>query len=217
MGREDPYFRFMSLWVAFNALCYALYHRSANRKRADLQKFQREPPKDLYRDAQVTWRADKVDIKAEALEIRLSISEKYTEENIFSQFVKEMQSSYRSALADDVGFDKSVDKFREAIKKPNGFYVLNFSKENPPNLENWSEAEVKEGGSWLSSFHDKQKLSLLKGALYRVRCNVFHGEKVPGDVNDDRIVRAAAPVLEKLLFLSMPGELQECATGQSVV
>jgi len=35
--------------------------------------------------------------------------------------------------------------------------------------------------------------------LYQVRCNVFHGEKVPGDANDDRIVKAARPLLVELL------------------
>jgi hypothetical protein len=39
-------------------------------------------------------------------------------------------------------------------------------------------------------------LRQLKSVLYQIRCNVFHGEKAPGDVNDDRIVRAAHPVLD---------------------
>ncbi len=39
------------------------------------------------------------------------------------------------------------------------------------------------------------KLAQLKSMLYQVRNSVFHGGKVPSDLNDDRIVKAATPVL----------------------
>jgi hypothetical protein len=42
-------------------------------------------------------------------------------------------------------------------------------------------------------------LKQLKNALYQVRCNIFHGEKVPGNVNDDRITRTALPVLRRFV------------------
>jgi hypothetical protein len=48
-------------------------------------------------------------------------------------------------------------------------------------------------------FENYADLTQLKNVLYQVRCNVFHGEKVPGDVNDDRIVRAAYPVLLRIM------------------
>lgn len=44
-------------------------------------------------------------------------------------------------------------------------------------------------------FEDPAKLDDLIKVLYQVRCNVFHGEKVPYDPNDDKIVKAAHPVL----------------------
>lgn len=35
--------------------------------------------------------------------------------------------------------------------------------------------------------------------LYQIRCNIFHGEKTPGDFNDDRIVKNALPLLRHIV------------------
>jgi hypothetical protein len=48
-------------------------------------------------------------------------------------------------------------------------------------------------------FEDIFNLQILKNVLYQIRCNIFHGEKTPGDINDDRIVSASFPVLKYLL------------------
>ncbi len=35
--------------------------------------------------------------------------------------------------------------------------------------------------------------------MYQIRCNIFHGEKTPGDLNDDRIVKSSLPLLRYLV------------------
>ena len=49
-----------------------------------------------------------------------------------------------------------------------------------------------------------ERLEEVKG----IRCNIFHGEKAPGVLNDDRIVKAATPVLRQLLEILLKQENQ---------
>ena len=58
-------------------------------------------------------------------------------------------------------------------------------------------------------FENTTKLGQLKDVLYQIRCNIFHGEKVPGDLNDDRIVAAAVPVLSQLLDALVDREVRD--------
>lgn len=44
-------------------------------------------------------------------------------------------------------------------------------------------------------FDNIYKLRILKDVLFQIRCNIFHGEKTPSDVHDDRIVATSYPVL----------------------
>ena len=46
---------------------------------------------------------------------------------------------------------------------------------------------------------EDNNLDTIKNVLYQIRCNIFHGEKIPGDVNDDTIVKSANPVLKYIL------------------
>ena len=46
---------------------------------------------------------------------------------------------------------------------------------------------------------EDNNLDTIKNVLYQIRCNIFHGEKIPGDRNDDRIVKSANPVLKYIL------------------
>jgi hypothetical protein len=217
---QNPYFRFVSLWIAFNALCYALYHDSANRQRADLKTFRRGSPEDGYLEAKVHLEDDKVEIAEPALEMKLRISEKYTEDFIFAQFARETQERYTAELEADHEFSAAVDRLRDAMKKPNGFYVLNLSHKNCAEVATWTDQQVRQSNNLLRSFHDKRKLSLLKDALYQVRCNVFHGEKVPGYANDDQLVEAASPVLRKVVEFYLPcmtkGTVQTIRPGAEV-
>lgn len=143
--------------------------------------------------------------------MRLRIGEKYTEEKIFSEFAKTTQTKYCLTLDNNPVFREAVDSLREAIRKHNGHYVLNLSKKSLAEVDLWDPLRVKQGTNLLSSFHDKRKLSLLINVLYQVRCNVFHGQKVPGDPNDDRIVKTALPVLSQLLNLSLTNNPKETA------
>lgn len=43
---------------------------------------------------------------------------------------------------------------------------------------------------------EKNDLKTIKNVLYQIRCNIFHGEKIPGDINDDRIVKSINPILD---------------------
>lgn len=202
---DDPYFRFMSLWVAFNALCYALFHDKANKQRADLKQPFRRSAEDGSIPAKVHFQGDNIEIKERDLEMKLKIGEKYTEDYTFSMFAKEFQDRYLAELTNSE-FSCDVDRLREAIKKKNGFYVMNLSKKNYAEIDSWTEKEIKANSNLLKSFHDKRKLQQLKDVLYQIRCNVFHGEKVPGDLNDDRIVRAASPILKKFLEFRLPAQ-----------
>ena len=114
-----------------------------------------------------------------------------------------MKALYVSTLVDDSSFASLIATLQDALKKPNGHYVLNLSKKDSSDLASWDDKSIiAKSTNLLCSFHDIKRLSLLKSVLYQVRCNIFHGEKVPGDLNDDRIVKAAVPVLQKLLELT---------------
>ena len=196
----DPYFRFMSLWIAFNASCYALFHESANQLRADLKKLEGESPLDCPVQAHVVRTDNRILVQADVLRMDVKVVEVYTENLVFSQFAKTMKGRYRLALERDAPFSNAVDRFREAIRKNNGYYVLNLSKSDDgiSEVAVWDARKVEESTNMLRSFHERNNLALLKDVLYQVRCNVFHGEKVPGTTNDDRIVIAALPVLRRL-------------------
>lgn len=46
---------------------------------------------------------------------------------------------------------------------------------------------------------EDNNLKTIKNVLYQIRCNIFHGEKTPGDDNDDRIVKNAFPLLKHIV------------------
>jgi hypothetical protein len=211
---DDPYFQFISLWIAFNALCYALYHAEANQQRADLRKFDRGQAEDCDLDARLSIRADTIKVSTDTFRMSVTVGQRYTEDKIFSRWAKEMQVLYASALTEDTSFACLIDTLRVAIRKPNGCYVLNLSRKDSSEVDGWDEKRViTTSANVLYSFHDRQKLSLLKGVLYQIRCNIFHGEKVPGDANDDRIVRAATPVLQRLLAITLRSSEQLLAAN----
>jgi hypothetical protein len=154
-------------------------------------------------DARLSLRADTVSVSSESFKMTVTVSPKYTEDRIFSRWAKEMQSLYVATLANDCAFASLIAALQTAITKPNGHYVLNLSIEDCPDVASWEDSNIiTQAANLLCSFHDVERLSLLKGVLYQVRCNIFHGEKVPGDMNDDRIVRAAVPVLQRLIELT---------------
>jgi hypothetical protein len=46
---------------------------------------------------------------------------------------------------------------------------------------------------------EQNDLKTIIKVLYQIRNNIFHGEKIPGEINDDRIVKSALPMLRFLI------------------
>jgi len=202
---SDPYASFIALWISFNAYCYARYAETANKRRADLRidRGLKEVTSERSR-AEGTVFLDS-DFGRFKLEIdkpgRISIilSERYTEDIIFSRFAKTHQRHYEEWLKQE-DFLRLVEAFRDSLAKNDKFYVINMARirdyrQYDPNKD-YKELIARNIIVTLDSY---KKLAQLKNVLYQVRCNVFHGEKVPGDVNDDRIVKKAQPVLYAIL------------------
>ena len=209
---SDPYFAFISLWIAFNAACYAAFYESANQQRADIKKYRPLLVDSAELDVRLTLDGDQIEIDSESFALRLRISQRYTEDRIFSEFVRSFNDQYSKLLDTDAEFARSVRALRESITKRNGCYVLNLSRKESLDVESWASEDVSRAGNLAVSFNNERKLGQLQNVLYQVRCNVFHGEKVPGEPNDDRIVRAAYPVLRFLVNLMLQAE-SNAATG----
>lgn len=199
-NQRDPYSQFIALWIAFNAACYGRYARVANRKRADLRQ-----DRGLARVTSTPTRAEGV-IVHETGRVRIelenpgriviTVAERYTEDIIFSQFAKEFRASYQTWLTNH-HFKEEIATFQRVLAKGERFYVINMARAREHDAErDYQEMKSK---NIIIPFEDVADLKQLKNALYQVRCNIFHGEKVPGEINDDRIVKAAIPVLRKLL------------------
>ena len=197
---RDYYGKFISLWIAFNAMCYALYASEANRRRADLKN---DKGLASIGETQVethgSMRAEGGKIRIELLapgRITLDLVEKYTEDLIFSAFAKDYASKYEEWLQDRE-FRHFVTDFQKAMQKPDdAHYIINMAR----ILEFTQQRAMGEPERYLRKplvclFEDINDFSALKDVLYQVRCNIFHGEKVPGEPNDDRIVHSAYPVL----------------------
>ncbi|MGD9851214.1 MAG: hypothetical protein AB7T38_08095 [Nitrospirales bacterium] len=206
---SDNYSRFISLWVAFNATCYALYAKYANKNRPDLDKdhglakVTSDPEKlagKIFRESNRV----KLEIDRPG-KIAITITQKYTEDVIYAKFAKEFKSQYRNWLADQ-NFESKILALREAIKKGDRYYVINMIKisEHKTNSDYYEEMKRR---NIIVAFEDKSNLEQLKDVMYQVRNNVFHGEKVPDDPNDDQIVKKAHPVLLSILKRMVP----ECA------
>ena len=102
-------------------------------------------------------------------------------------------------------FLELVEGLRQALKKDDGnYYVIDMSKVGQYNRE-ISYKELK-NRNIIVPFEDTTKLKQLIDVLYQIRCNLFHGEKQPGVINDDRIVSSANPVLGAILVKLQPVE-----------
>ncbi|MBI5393872.1 MAG: hypothetical protein HZA91_01095 [Verrucomicrobia bacterium] len=203
---RDYYARFISLWVAFNAVCYARYATLANRYRADLRQ-DKGLTSITYQPQQLTGTVvnedDRIRLQIEEPgRIVVTISRRYTEDIIFSRFAEEFQPDYVRWLFDGA-FEAAVLEFREALSKHGHYYVINMARVDEHTER--GDYNTMKRRHVIYAFENPKELSKLKDVLYQVRCNVFHGEKIPGDLNDDRIVRAACPVLLRILQEVAPG------------
>jgi hypothetical protein len=193
---DDPYASFIALWISFNAFCYARYAKNANKRRADLRNgsglnvLNSEPAR-AEGTAILEDQRFRLEIETPG-RISILISERYTEDIIFSQFARHYQSCYDELLKQP-NFEESVKAFRNSLAKNDRWYVINMARSDDYNPKGDYQAMVQR--NIIVPFENYKKLTELKNALYQVRCNVFHGEKVPGELNDDRIVKTAYPVL----------------------
>jgi hypothetical protein len=191
----DVYMRFMALWISFNAYCYAHHALAAQRERADIRKFRglqmlTDTERPVAGTIQSTNNRITIDIAAPSI-IKILIADKYTEDHIYSAFAERHADTYGSLLNDDSFRDRLV-RLQHALEKRAGeYYVINMIKAE--QHEDNGDLRDMEGRNVIVRFTDMASLRQLKDVLYQIRSNIFHGEKAPGVVNDDRIVTAASP------------------------
>ena len=196
----DPYMSFMAEWISFNAICYNLYYENAiieraniDRKKSKLIKIQERliPSADIKIDnAKLEGTKDKWSLDILLPErLFITISNNYTEDIIFNEFVAKNQHWYKqnpSSLFADL---------KNSLHKGNCHYVINMAKSKYYNNNNIADLANKN----IIILCEENELKTIKNVLYQIRCNIFHGEKTPGDINDDTIVKCALPVLRYLV------------------
>jgi hypothetical protein len=201
----------MALWVGFNAYCYGHYASEAFRQRADIGK--KSSGLTQLGDERLTVAGTiqkddnriTIDLRSPG-KIKITIAERYTEDHIFSEFATQHAQSYEHLLGQQE-FSGLVQNLKAALRRPDGHsYVVNMSKASQYELDGDVEGMAARG--IIVMFDHTSSLGALKDVLYQIRCNVFHGEKVPGEVNDDRILQTATPILQALLhaLVSSPPE-----------
>ena len=194
---SNEYLKFMSNWIAFNAICYNLFFEQAVMDRAELDRRKsklRKIKESVKQNNDIQAQSTSITLKKERIEIDIkvperlnfSIKEKYTEDLIYEQFVK----SYSDKIS--VGHE-IFQNLKESLKKEDRFYVVNMAR-----IQAYNESEDVDDQSKnnILVLCEKNNLRTIKNVLYQIRCNIFHGEKIPGDINDDRIVKSANPILD---------------------
>ncbi|OWY65651.1 hypothetical protein B7486_40690 [cyanobacterium TDX16] len=204
---SNPYFGFISLWIAFNAYCVAKYSTKAKRLLAQLNNdkgFRQisgttvEITEGLISENNGVY---SIDIKQPS-RIRFVVKERFIESAVFDAFTKDFASRYVEIIQQEADFAEAVNALRETLRKEEYFYVIDMSRHRDYK-PSFSYKELIER-SIIVPFEDINDLAQLKNVLYQVRCNLFHGEKLPGILNDDKIVRAAYPVLLTILVALQP-------------
>ncbi|MDG1037019.1 MAG: hypothetical protein P8O87_09300 [Crocinitomicaceae bacterium] len=196
---SNEYLKFMSNWIAFNAICYNLFFEQAVKDRVEInsKKSKLLRIKESFKQkAEIQAHGTSITLKKEKIEINineperlnLSIKEKYTEDLIYVQFVK----SYSDKIIVD---DELFQSLKESLNKESRFYVINMAR-----IKAFNEVEDIDSQSKANILVlcETNNLKTIKNVLYQIRCNIFHGEKIPGDPNDDRIVKSANPILNQI-------------------
>ena len=194
---SNEYLKFMSNWIAFNAICYHLFFEQAVMDRVELDRGKSKLPRikeSVKQNTEIQAESTSITLKKEKIEIDIkaperlnfSIKEKYTEDLIYEQFAK----SYSNKII--VG-QEIFQSLKESLKKDDRFYVINMARIKAYNQ--FEDINVQSKGNILV-LCEKNDLKTIKNVLYQIRCNIFHGEKIPGDLNDDRIVKSANPILD---------------------
>ena len=194
---EEPYMSFMAEWIAFNAICYNLYYEKAiieraniDRGKSKLNKIQEKfnSSKELtVNEVKLVGTSDKWSVDLFFPErLFISISNNYTEDIIFNEFVKANHNWYQDNPSD------SFLRLKTSLTKRDRNYVVNMAKikyyDDSFSVNNLASKNI-------IILCEENNLKTIKNVLYQIRCNIFHGEKTPGDINDDTIVKSAIPLL----------------------
>lgn len=202
----NEYMKFMSNWIAFNAICYALYHKNAVKERADIDRKKSKiekvsqrlilenhliADKALIENKNEKWTIDLVLPER----LFLTIQKTYTEDLIYNEFDNEWSEHFEH---DERFFELSGD-LKKAIKKDPFHYVINMSR-----IDKMDESDISDMIQ-RNIVIPLEEVSLLqvRKVLYQIRNNIFHGEKIPGEPNDDRIVKSANPLLNYIVSTCM--------------
>lgn len=212
-GEDNFYIKFIAKWIAFNAICYALYYKKALKIPAEIvrdKKYEKiivdlESGDHLSAERALLLREENNSriritfLKENNQILELKIGDKrYIEKMIFDQFA----SNYTTWYESDDSLKKDFDKLKDSLKKEDGFYyVIKMADIDAYNefvrFGNYTEEDLEKTKTVV--FCKENKLGVVKDVLYQIRCNIFHGEKNPGVLNDDRIVQAAFPLLNAIV------------------
>jgi len=207
-NQNDYYLKFMTLWVAFNAICVNLYHKSAWKERInfdDRTKLKKivdilDNNGDINIQSEVkiknTDKGWSVDIKNPE-RILLNIQEKYNEDLIFLKFVEDNKDWYEKDIENNRSlYNRLRLSLKKQYKNEDIFYIINMSKKEKYDPEKDLKEMAREN---IIILCNNNNLGNVKSLLYQIRCNIFHGEKTPGDINDDGIVKDAYPILDYII------------------
>jgi len=202
---NNAYIAFMAKWIAFNAICYNLYYENATIDRANIDRKKSKSGLSAIRqsinqtaeieaeNAKITVESEKwsVDLTFPQSRLFFSVSNNYSEDIIFSEFVKDYSEWYSSNVS------SHFIKLKESLKKGCRYYVINMAKSQKYS----DDFDVNQmAKSNIVKLCEDNNLKTVVEVLYQIRCNIFHGEKTPGDINDDRIVISAVPLLNYLVL-----------------
>jgi hypothetical protein len=127
----------------------------------------------------------------------LSISKIFTEDRIYDLFAIEYSKWYSESISENETYFQDI---KESLKKNDEnierYYVINMARFKDFSFSKDIDSQANSNIIKLCESND---LQTIKNVLYQIRCNIFHGEKIPGDINDDRIVKSALPMLRFLV------------------
>ena len=198
---EDAYMAFIAEWIAFNAICYKLYYKNAIIERANIDRSKSKldriherfkPGAEVeVKNAKIVGTREKWSIDLSLPErLFISVSNNYTEDIIFNDFVKGNQIWY------DNNPSQLFVGLKVSLQKDDRYFVINMAKSDYYSRKN----DINEmANKNIVILCEDNNLKTIKNVLYQIRCNIFHGEKTPGDVNDDRIVKSALPILKHIV------------------
>lgn len=210
LNSDDFYMKFMSEWIAFNAICYNLYYEQATIERANIDRKKSKSAINALNILQnkstiipVVETIFNIDSEKWSVDLKLpqrlfiKVTTNYTEDIIFKEFVDEHQNWYNE---NQTSTNQLFEYLKKSLQKKNKnntrFFVINMAKsklyKEPYDIDKMAERNIV-------VLCEKNELRIIKNILYQIRCNIFHGEKTPGDPNDDRIVKNALPLLRYIV------------------